>query len=103
MAKRPIYEETSEETASYDASTVQHLPTHFSMSIGELTQVQCENIIELQYAIYSLFRDNFKGLELKEKSYSVELLVPMANGNTGIVTIQSKSEEDMVTYRERGY
>jgi hypothetical protein len=69
MAKRPIYEETSEETASYDASTVQHLPTHFSMSIGELTQVQCENIIELQYAIYSLFRDNFKGLELREKAY----------------------------------
>jgi hypothetical protein len=103
MAKRPIYEETSEEIASYGAGNCAHLPTPFSISIGQLP---CENIIELQYAIYSLFRGNFKGLELREKAYqtqSVELLVPMANGNTGIVTIQSKSKEDMVTYRERGY
>lgn len=61
------------------------------------------NHIELEYAVYHVFEDNFGAIEVVHKLGGTALHIPMANGSVGIVTIESKSAEDYAKYKERGY
>jgi hypothetical protein len=80
----------------------------FSVPLDSLMKdakrTQPANHVELLYMVYKAFNDQFDGIEVECK-YNGEtvLTIPLANGHTGTVSIESKSPERVAEVKARGY
>lgn len=80
----------------------------FSVPLDSLMKdtkpAQPANHVELLYMVYKAFNDQFDGIEVECK-YNGEtvLTIPLANGHTGTVSIESKSPERIAEVKARGY
>lgn len=51
------------------------------------------NIVELEYLVYSAFAGKFDGMAVERSYRGTELHIPLASGQTAVVTIDVKPED----------